>query len=115
MSAGCAGLVGPGWWARVVSEVGLGWMDFVVSSLGLLSDLAVMVIVVEHRDRLTGFGCERLAVSLAGCGRRVVVVEDAGIGEVSGVLTGLCARRYGQRYGARWAAQAVAVVTGGRL
>ena len=77
-----------------------------------------MVIVVEHRDRLTGFGYEDLdlAVLLAVCGRRVVVVEDCEstsglVGEVSGVLTGLCARLYGPR----WAAEAVAVVTCGRL
>jgi len=36
-----------------------------------LSDPAATVLVVEHRDRLTGFGC--LAASLAACGRRIVV------------------------------------------
>jgi putative resolvase len=86
----------------------------------LLSDPAVTVIVVEHRDRLTGLGCEYLAVSLAVCGRRSVVREDSEttsdlLSEVTEVVTGLCARRYGQRCAARRTATAVAVVTGGQL
>jgi hypothetical protein len=38
-----------------------------------------------------------LAVSLAGFGRRIVVLEDSEStsGLVSAVVTGLCARRYG--------------------
>jgi putative resolvase len=43
----------------------------------LLSDPAVTVIVVEHRDRLTRFGFGHLAAAMAGCGRRIVVLEES--------------------------------------
>jgi putative resolvase len=85
----------------------------------LLSDPAVTVIVVEHRDRLTGFGFEHLAASMAACGRRIVVLEEsetAGdlVRDVTEVLTSLCARLYGRRSASRRAAKAVAVATGER-
>jgi len=83
----------------------------------LLSDPAVTVIVVEHRDRITRFGFEYLAASLAACGGRMVVLDAAEtsddlVGDVTEVLTCLCARLYGRRWAARRAAKAVAVVTG---
>jgi putative resolvase len=83
----------------------------------LLSDPAATVIVVEHRDRLTRFGFEHLQASLASAGRRVVVLDNAEttddlVGEVTEVLTWLCARLYGCGSASRRAAKAVAVATG---
>jgi putative resolvase len=82
-----------------------------------LSDPAITVLVVEHRDRLTRFGFEQLAASLSACGRRVVVLDDAEtshdlVRDVTEVLTSLCARLYGRRSASRRAAKAVAVAAG---
>jgi predicted site-specific integrase-resolvase len=79
-----------------------------------------MVIVVERCDWLTGLGGGYLAVLLAGCGRRMVVWEDCEstgglVGEVGGVLTGVCARLCGQRCPEGRAVTAVAVATGDQL
>jgi putative resolvase len=54
-------------------------------------------VVVEHRDRLARFGVEHLEAALSAQGRRIVVVdggevEDDLVGDVTEVLTGLCAR-----------------------
>lgn len=102
---------------RVVSEVGSGMNGHRRKLTKLLSDPAVTVIVVEHRDRLTRFGFEHLAASMAACGRRIVVLEESEttsdlVRDVTEVLTSLCARLYGQRSASRRAAKAVAVITG---
>ncbi len=86
----------------------------------ILSDPAVSVVAVEDRDRLTRFGFEQLSASLAACGRRIVVLDEAEttddlVREVTEVLTGLCARLYGRRSASRRAARAVAVATGGEV
>jgi putative resolvase len=39
----------------------------------ILSDPAVTLIVVEHRDRLARFGTEQPGAALAAAGRRVLV------------------------------------------
>lgn len=100
---------------QVVSEVRSGMNGHRGELTKLLSDPGVTVIVVEHRDPLTRF--EHLAVSMAACGRRIVVLEDAETtsdlaGDVTELLTILCARLYGQRSASRRAAPAVAVATG---
>jgi putative resolvase len=72
----------------------------------------VIVIVVEHRDRLARFGVEQLESALAAAGRRVLV---AGPGERAGdlvrdmieVLTSMCARRCGRRGAGNRARRAV--------
>ncbi len=79
----------------------------------LLSDLSATVIVVEHQDRLTRFGFEHLAASLAAAGRRIVVLDETEttddlVRDVTEVLTSL----YGRRSASRRAARAVAVATG---
>ena len=86
-------------------------------AVGVLSDPAATVIVVERRDRLTRFGFEHLQASLASAGRRIVVLDDAEtaddlVRDVTEVLTSLCARLYGRRSASRRAAKAVAVATG---
>jgi putative resolvase len=89
-----------------------------------LSDPAVTVVVVEHRDRLTRYGFEHVAASMCAGGRRIVVLDDAETSDdlvrdvtedVTEVLTFMCARRYGRRSASRRAAKAyaVTVVTGG--
>ena len=103
---------------QVVSEVGSGMNGHRRKLTKVLSDPAVTVIVVEHRDRLTRFGFEHLQASLAAGGRRIVVLDDAEtsddlVRDVTEVLTSLCARLYGRRSASRRAAKAVAVATGG--
>ena len=102
---------------QVVSEVGSGMNGHRRRLTKLLSDPAVAVIVVEHRDRLTRFGFEQLQASMAACGRSIVVLESKEttsdvVRDVTEVLTSLCVRLYGQRSAARRAAKAVAVATG---
>jgi len=112
---------------QVVSEIGSGLNGHRRKLAKLLSDPAATVIVVEHRDRLTRFGFEHLQASLAACGRRIVVLDDAHsaddlvdahsaddlVRDVTEVLTLLCAGLYGRRSAARRAAKAVAVLTVG--
>ncbi len=103
---------------RVVSEVGSGMNGHRRKLTRLLSDPAATVIVVEHRDRLTRFGFDHLAASLASSGRRIVVLDETEtvddlVRDVTEVLTVLCARLYGRRSASRRAAEAVAVATGG--
>ncbi|HEX9336853.1 MAG TPA: IS607 family transposase, partial [Pseudonocardiaceae bacterium] len=91
---------------KVVSEVGSGMDGHRRKLTKLLSDPGVTVIVVEHRDRLTRFGFEHLAASLAAGGRRIVVLDESEttsdlVRDVTEVLTGLCARLYGQRSASR--------------
>ena len=101
---------------KVVSEVGSGMNGHRRKLTKLLSDPAVTVIVVEHRERLTGFGFEHLAASMSACGRRIVVLDatetsDDVVRDVTEVLPSLCARLYGRRSASRRAAKAVAVAT----
>lgn len=101
---------------QVVSEVGSGMNGHRRKLTKLLSDPAVTVIVVEHRDRITRLGFEHLAASMSACGRRIVVLDatetsDDLVRDVAEVLTSLCARLYGRRSASRRAAKAVAVAT----
>jgi putative resolvase len=102
---------------QVVTEIGSGMNGHRRELTRVLSDPAVTVLVVEHRDRLTRFGLEYLAASLAARGRRVMVLDDAETAEdlvpdVTEVLTSLSARLYGRRSASRRTAKAVAVATG---
>jgi putative resolvase len=53
---------------QVVSEVGSGLNGRRRELAKVLSDPAVTVVVVEHRDRLTRYGFEDLAASMSACG-----------------------------------------------
>lgn len=102
---------------QVVTEVGSGMNGHRRKLTKVLSDPAVDVLVVEHRDRLTRFGFEHLQASMGACGRRIVVLDEAEtsddlVRDVTEVLTSLCARLYGRRSASRRAAKAVAVATG---
>jgi putative resolvase len=71
----------------------------------LLADPAAAQIVVGHRDQLARFGVGHLQAAVAAQGRRVLILDqgqvgDDLVGDMTGVLTLLCARLYGRR-GAR--------------
>jgi len=105
---------------QVVSGVGSGRNGYRRKLTTLLSDPAVTVIVVEHRDRITRFGFEHLAASMSACGRRIVVLDatetsDDVLRDVTEVLTSLCACLCGRRSVSGRAATAVAVVTDSEL
>ena len=103
---------------RVVTEVGSGLNGHRKKFLALLRDPQVSSIVVEHRDRLARFGVEYVEAALAAQGRRLLVadpaeVDDDLVGDVTEILTGLCARLYGRRGAANRARHAVQAATGG--
>ena len=75
------------------------------------------MIVVEHRDRLARFGGQHREAALVACGRRLVVLDPQEttsdlVGDITEVLTSLCARLSGARAGKNRAARVVAVATG---
>jgi predicted site-specific integrase-resolvase len=64
---------------RVVSEVGSALNGKRGKFLALLRDQSVATIVVEHRDRFARFGAECVEAALAANGRRLLVVDPAGV------------------------------------
>ncbi|MFG2108195.1 IS607 family transposase [Micromonospora chersina] len=101
--------------SEVVKEVGSGFDGKGRMLHRVLADPTVAVIVVERRDRLARFGVEHLESALSATGRRVVVLNPQATGDLVGdmteVLTWMCARLYGQRAAKDRAARAVAVAT----
>lgn len=100
---------------RVVTEVGSALNGRRREFLALLRDPAVTTIVVEHRDRFACFGAEYVEAALFAQGRQLLVVDPAEVDDdlvrdVTGILTSLCARRYGRRAAANRAAKAVAAL-----
>ncbi|MFB6398711.1 IS607 family transposase, partial [Polymorphospora sp. 2-325] len=64
------------------------------------------------------FGAEYVEAALAAQGRRLLVVDPAGVdddlvGDVTEILTSLCVRLYGRRVAADRVRRAVEAVTGG--
>ncbi|RZU74465.1 putative resolvase [Micromonospora kangleipakensis] len=105
---------------RVVTEVGSVLNGGRERFVGLLRDPKVTTIVVEHRDRFARFGGEYVEAALAAQGRRLLVVDPAGVDDdlvrdVTEILTSLCARLYGRRGAAGRASRAVAAATAGDL
>ena len=103
---------------RVVTETGSALNGNRGEFLALLRDPSVSAIVVEHRDRFARFGAEYVEAALAASGRRLLVVDPAGVDEdlvrdVTEILTSLCARLYGRRAAVNRAARAVAAITAG--
>ena len=85
-----------------VTDIGSGLNGHRKGILKLLSDHTITHIVVEHRDRLTRFGSEMVATTLASTGRQLVVVNqteqrDDLVQDFVDVVTCLCARIYGKR------------------
>ena len=103
--------------SRVVTEVGSALNGHRKKFLGLLRDPAVRTLVVEHRDQFARFGAEYLEAALTAQGRRLLVVDPAQVdddllGDVTEVLTALCARLYGRRAAGNRAGRAVQAATG---
>ena len=87
----------------MVKEIGSGVNDSRPKLLKLLTDPAITIIVVEHKDRLTRFGFNYIDQLLAMQGRRVEVINQAENGkedliqDFGSIVTSFCARLYGQR------------------
>ena len=98
-----------------MTEVGSALNGHRRKFLALLRDPAVSTIVVEHRDRFARFGAEYVEAALAASGRRLLVVDpgevdDDLVGDVTEILTSLCARLYGHTAAANRVARAVAAL-----
>lgn len=104
--------------SRVVTEVGSALNGRRKKFLALLRDPQVATIVVEHRDRFARFGAEYVEAALAAQGRRLLVVDSAGVDDddlvrdVTEILTSMCARLYGRRAAANRARRAIDAATG---
>jgi predicted site-specific integrase-resolvase len=100
----------------VVTEIGPALGDRREKFLALLRDPRVSTIVVECRDRYARFGAEYVEAALSAQGRRVLVVDPAEVdgdlvGDVTEILTSLCARLYGRNAAANRARRAIEVAT----
>jgi len=98
--------------SATVAEVGSGLNGSRTKLKRLLADPSVGTVVVEHRERLARFGVEYVEAALAAQGRRLVVVEDREVdddlvGDITEVLTSMCARLYGRRSARRRAQRAI--------
>lgn len=89
--------------AQVVKEIASGVNDSRPKLLGLLKDVGITCIVVEHRDQLTRFGFHYLETLLQARGRTIEVVnlaeddkEDL-ITDLVAIVHSFTARLYGQR------------------
>jgi putative resolvase len=87
---------------RVEAEVGSGMNGARAKARRLLSDPAVTVVVVEHRDRLGRVNTELVEAALVAHKRRLVVLDDSEVTDdlvrdMVEVLTSFCARLYGRR------------------
>ncbi len=87
---------------EVIKEIGSDLNGHRRGLLRVLRTPAVTTVVVEHRDRLMRFGFEYVEAALMAQGRTVVVIDSAEVqddlvGDVTEVLTSLCARLYGPR------------------
>jgi predicted site-specific integrase-resolvase len=103
---------------RVVTGAGSALNGKRRKFLAPLRDEAVSVIVVEHRDRFAQFGAGYVEAALAASGRRLLVVDPAEVdddlaGDVTEILTSLCARLYGRRAATDRARRAVRAVSSG--
>ena len=87
---------------RVEAEVGSGMNGSRAKVRRLLSDPAVTVVVVEHRDRLGRVNTELVEAALSAHSRRLMVLDgsevtDDLVRDMVEVLTSFCARLYGRR------------------
>jgi predicted site-specific integrase-resolvase len=112
VSAYCAA---KGWKVRdVVKEIGSGLNDKRPKLLRILTDPSVLLIVVEHKDRLTRFGFAYVEALLVQRGGRIEVINEAVgaredlIQDFVSLITSFCARIYGQRRSKRKTMQILA-------
>jgi putative resolvase len=88
--------------SRMVSDIGSALNDRRPKFLKLLTDPTIGVIVVEHRDRGTRFGCSYIEQLLAMQGRRLEVVfpkdrDDDLVHDFVSMISSMAARLYGRR------------------
>ncbi|AMC53123.1 resolvase [Mycobacterium tuberculosis variant bovis BCG] len=72
---------------------------------------------MEHRDRFCWFGSEYVEAALVAQGRELVVVDlaevdDDLVGDMTEILTSMCARLYGERAAQNGAKRALAAAVG---
>ncbi|MBS4728656.1 IS607 family transposase [Mycobacterium sp. SM1] len=97
----------------VVTGVGFALNGHRRKFLAVLGDPTVSRIVVEHRDRFCRFGSEYVQAALGAQGRELVVVDSAEVdddpvGDMSEILTSMCAWLYGKRAAQNGAKRALA-------
>lgn len=89
--------------AKVVKEIGSGVNDSRPKLLALLEDQSIMLIVVEHKDRLSRFGVRYIETLLRSQNRRIEIVNEAEndkedlIVDLVAIVYSFTARLYGQR------------------
>jgi predicted site-specific integrase-resolvase len=98
---------------KVVVEVGSALTGHRRKFVGLLGDPLVHRIVVEHRDRFCCFGSQYVQGALAAQGRELVVVDAAEVdddlvGDMTEILTLMCAPLCGKRAAENRAKRALA-------
>lgn len=87
---------------KVVTEIASGLNDQRPKLTALLTDKAIGLIVVEHRERLTRFGFNYIANLMKMQGRSIEVIfpnetKDDLVQDFIAVITSMCARIYGRR------------------
>lgn len=105
--------------AQVVKEIGSGVNDTRPKLMRLLTDPAMTLIVVEHKDRLTRFGFNYIEQLLKLQGRQIEVINLAENGKEDlvqdfvSIVTSFCARLYGQRRSKRKTERIIAELKNG--
>jgi len=105
--------------ATVVKEIGSGVNDTRPKLLKLLTDPAIGLIVVEHKDRLTRFGYNYIEQLLVMQDRKIEVINLAENGkedliqDFASIVTSFCARLYGQRRSKRKTERIIAELQNG--
>jgi len=99
--------------ALVVKEIGSGVNDTRPKLMKLLTDPLVTRIVVEHKDRMTGFGFNYIEQLLKLQDRSIEVINLAENGkeDLVSIVTSFCARLYGQRRSKRETERIIAELT----
>lgn len=88
--------------ASKVEEIGSGLNGTRAKLMKILGDNSISTIIVEHRDRLTRFGFEYIAMALEASGRNILVINESEedldiVQDFVDVVTSMCARIYGKR------------------
>ncbi len=91
---------------KTVSELASGLNDSRPKLLKLLTDHAIGVLVVEHRDRLTRFGFNYLEQLMQMQGRRIEVIfpsdtDNDLVDDFIAIITSMASRIYGRRTSTR--------------
>ena len=87
---------------KIVTEIASGLNDQRPKLTALLTDKAIGLIVIEHRERLTRFGFNYIVNLMQMQGRAIEVIfpnetKDDLVEDFIAVITSMCARLYGRR------------------